>query len=162
MTFKQDTHDLPSCKIRSILKEIDTHFESPKKVVDVKILNHFNAMRLRIVLRMVEGDRASLITYMKGIQEALKEGSKIYKSCLLLSKFTIEIFKKIKECEGQLASISQSYSPHVIFASNYEAQVMYLLDKIKSLNQEKDRVIGRVGEMRNMFTPQLDTLLTSQ
>lgn len=82
-------------------------------------------------------------------------------SFLLLSKFTIELDKKIGKCEGQLTDISQSYSPKAIFASNYEAQVMSLLDKIKSLNQEKDRVFGRVGKMRNLITSQLDTLLTN-
>lgn len=39
---------------------------------------------------------------------------------------------------------------------------MALLDKIKSLNQEKDRVVGRVGKLRNLITHRLDTLLSSQ
>lgn len=90
-------------------------------MTDVNILNHFNAMRLRTILRVIEGDRVSLIISVKGIKEALNEGSKIYKSCLLLPKFIIELGKKIKECEGQLEGISQSYSPQANFASNYEA-----------------------------------------
>lgn len=81
-------------------KVVDSHFESLQKAVDVKVLNNFNAMRLRIVLKMVEGDRVSLITDMKGISEALNEGGNIYKSCLLLPKFTIDLDKKIKEWEG--------------------------------------------------------------
>lgn len=55
---------------------------------------------------MVEGDRTSLITAMKDIQDTLDEGGNIYKSCLILPKFTINIDKKIKECEGRLANIS--------------------------------------------------------
>lgn len=39
---------------------------------------------------------------------------------------------------------------------------MVLLDKIKSLNQEKDKIVGRVGELRNLITPRLDTLIRSQ
>lgn len=105
LTFKKDTLDSPFGKLRSMLKAVDSHFESLEKVADVKVLNHFNAMRLRIVLRMVEGDRVNLITDVKAIQEALNKCRKIYKSCLLLSKFTIELDKKINECEGQLASI---------------------------------------------------------
>lgn len=108
-TFKQDTLDSPSSKLQSMLKAVDYHFESLEKVADVNILIYFNAMRLRTILRMVEDDRVSLITSVRSIREALNEGGKIYKSCLLLLKFTIDLDKKIKECEGQLASISQSY-----------------------------------------------------
>lgn len=92
----------------------------------------------------------------------MNEGGEIYKSCLLLPKFTIEVDKKNKECEGQVAGISQTYSPQAIFVSNYEAQVMSLLDKKKCLNQEKDRIIDRVGELTNLITPRLDTLLSTQ
>ncbi|XP_059066371.1 uncharacterized protein LOC131857687 [Cryptomeria japonica] len=101
-SFKQDTLDSPFGKLRSMVKLVDSHFESLEKATEVKALSHFNAKRLRTVLRMVEGDRISLITGVKGIQEALDKGGKIYKSCLLLLKFTIELDKKIKECEGKL------------------------------------------------------------
>lgn len=105
-SFKQDILDSSSSKMRSMLKSVDSHFDSLEKVAKGKVLSHFNAMRLRTILRMVEGNRVSLITDLKDIQEALDEGGKIYKSCLLLLKFTIELDKKIKECEGQLAGIS--------------------------------------------------------
>lgn len=65
-TFKKDTLNLPFSKLRSMLKAIDSHFESLEKVVDVNILSQFNAMRLRTFLRIVEGDRVSLITSVKG------------------------------------------------------------------------------------------------
>lgn len=47
-----------------------------------------------------------LITVMKSLQDALDEGGQIYKSCLILPKFTIDIEKKIRECERQLSIIS--------------------------------------------------------
>lgn len=143
-SFKQHLEDSPSGKLRCMLKTIDSHFVPLEKATDGKVLKQFNPMWLRKGLKMVEGNRVSLISSLKTIQEALDEGSKIYKSCLILPKFTIEIDKKIKECEGQLADISQFYVSQSIFASNYEAQVMALLDKIKSLNQENDRVDSRI------------------
>lgn len=85
-----------------------------------------------------------------------------YMSCLILSKFTRDIDKKIKEYEGQLAAISQPFTPHLVFASSLEAQVMDLTDKIKSLHQERDQIINRVGDLRSLISPQLDTLLSSQ
>lgn len=50
-------------------------------------------MWLRTILKMFEGDRVIFIFSLKTIQEALDEGSKILKSCLLFPKFTIEIDK---------------------------------------------------------------------
>lgn len=110
-SFKQDSIESPSNKLRSMLKLVDSHFVSLANATEAKVLSQFNAMRLRIILRMIEGDRASLITNMKGIQDGLEEGGKIYKSCLLLPKFTIDLDKKTKECEGQLVGISQCYGP---------------------------------------------------
>lgn len=60
---------------------------------------------------MIEDDRISLVIGMISIRDALDEGGWLYKSCLILPMFTIDIDKKIKECEGQLANISQSYTP---------------------------------------------------
>ncbi|XP_057851515.1 uncharacterized protein LOC131061720 [Cryptomeria japonica] len=73
----------------------------------------------------------------------------------------IENHKKIRECEGQLASISHSYAPQSITASNFEPQVLSILDKIKSLNQEKGRILDRVGEVRSLITPRIDSLMSS-
>lgn len=95
-SFKQDTTHSPFEKLRNMLKAIDSHFVSLEKVVDSKVLSHFNAMQLRIILKMVEGYRVSLTTSLKSIQKALDEGGKIYKSCLILPKFRIEIDKQIK------------------------------------------------------------------
>lgn len=98
---------------------------------------------------------------MKCIQDALDEGSHIYKSCLILPKFTIDIDKKIRECEGQLSRISQSYAPQSVSASDFESQVFCILNKIKSLNQVMDKILGRIGEVRNFITPQIYSLMSS-
>lgn len=151
-SFKQGSSDTPSGKLKSFLKSVDSYFESLEKTAKAKVLRNFNSMRMRTVLKMIEGDKKCLVTCVKGIQDALVEGGRIYKSCLLLPKFTIEVDKKIKECEGQLGNLSQSYDPQSVFASSKENQVISLLDKIKSLSQEKDRIVGRVGELRNLIT----------
>lgn len=92
-SFKPDTVDTPSNKLRSILKAIDSHFVSLEKVGEGKVLNQFYVMQLRTFFKMGEGNRVSLTTNLKAIQEALDEGSQIYRSCLLLPKFTVEIDK---------------------------------------------------------------------
>lgn len=112
-------------------ESVDFHFESLKKAIEAKIVRNFNAMRMKTVLRMIEGDKKSLVTYVESIQDAMAQGGKINKSCLVLPKFSTEIDNKIKECEGRLASLSQSYDPQFVFASGKENQVIFLLDKIK-------------------------------
>lgn len=99
-TFKCDLGDTPSSKLRSMLNAIKSHFVSLERAEDAKIFTRFNPMRLRIILKMIEGDRVGLITDMKNIQDALDEGGQIYKSCLIFPKFIVDIDKKIKECEG--------------------------------------------------------------
>lgn len=82
-----------------------------------------------------------------------------FKSCLILPKFTIDIDKKIREYEGQLVVISQSFAPLSIFTSSLEAQIINLTNKIKRLSAEKEQLIRREGELRILVTPRLDTLL---
>lgn len=50
-----------------MLKAIYSHFASLKKVVDAKVLSQFNVMRLRTILKMVEGYRVSLTIGLKTI-----------------------------------------------------------------------------------------------
>lgn len=69
-------------------------------------MNQFNFIILTHFLKMIEDDRVSLLVALKDIQDALDKGGNIYKSCLILSKFTIDINKKIRECESQLANVS--------------------------------------------------------
>lgn len=90
---------------------------------------------------------------------------KVVKSLIHVSfypKFTIDIDKKIREYEGQLATISQSLAPLSSFASSLEAQIMNLTNKINNLRIEKERLIGRVGESRNLITPRMNTLVGAQ
>lgn len=51
-------------------------------------------------MKMIEADRVTLVTTIKSIQDVLDEGGQIYKSCLIFSKFIMDIGKKIKEYEG--------------------------------------------------------------
>lgn len=108
---------------------------------------------------MVEGDKISLRTIMKSIEDALDEGRKIFKSCLFFPKFIVDIDKQIRDLEGKLAAIGHSFAPHSFFPSSLEAQIMHLTNKIKGLNKEKEQVLSRGGELRILITPWMDTLL---
>lgn len=99
--FKQNKFD-PSGKLKGLLSVVGSHFESLEKAVDIKVLNQFNAMRLKIFFKMIEDDRVTLVTIMNNIQDALYEGDRIYKSCLFFPKFTIDIEMKIRGREDQL------------------------------------------------------------
>lgn len=65
--FIPDTFD-PSGKLKSMLNVVGSHFESLEKATDTRILNQFNAMRLKTFLKMIEDDRVTLVTTMKSIQ----------------------------------------------------------------------------------------------
>lgn len=64
-SFKPNTTDNPSVKLKSMLNIVDSHFESLEKASNARVLNQFNAMRLKTFLKMIENDRVSLITAMK-------------------------------------------------------------------------------------------------
>lgn len=119
-------------------------------------------MRLQNKLKEVERDRASLKTAMKSVEEALDEGGKFFKSCLFLSNFTVDIDRQIKYLEGNLSSIGHSFVPQSIFPSSLEAQILDYTNKIKSLNQDKEKMLNKVGELRSLITPRMDTLLGAQ
>lgn len=69
---------------------------------------------------MIRDDRVRLNKGMHTISNALVEGSKIYKSCLILPKFTIDIDKQIRVYQGKLVGISQSFDPNVSLTSSVE------------------------------------------
>lgn len=104
-SFKLDTSN-PSSKFKVLLNVVGSHFESLEKAANIEVFNQFNAIKLKQFLKMIEYDRVSLVTSLKIIWDAIDEGGNIYKSCLIFPKFTIDIDKKIRECESQLASIS--------------------------------------------------------
>lgn len=58
------------------------------------------------------------------------EGGNLYKSCLSLNKFTVDIEKKSQEHRNQLESISKSVDPLTNYLNNHEDQVISLLEKI--------------------------------
>lgn len=111
---------------------------------------------------MIEDDRVRLNKGLQTISEALTEGDKIYKSCLIQPKFTVDIDKQIGICQGKLAGISQSFDSNVALTSNIEGQVKALNDQISSLNVDKDRILRRVGELRNLIAPRMDTMLSNK
>lgn len=111
--------------------------------------------------KMIAKDRVTLDACVKSMKDALSEGGNMYKSCLSLKKFTKDIEKKSKDHEDELASISQLVDPLSVSLSSHEDQVTSLLEKIRSLNHDKDRIIGRVGELRNWITPKLDIMLVA-
>lgn len=46
-------------------------------------------------------------------------------------------------------------------AISFEPQVLSILDRIKSLNEEKEIVLRRVLEVRSLITTQIDSLMSS-
>lgn len=110
--LKKDSSDTPFGKLKDMLYKVESDFESLEKAVDEVALKRFNDMRLKTTLKAVEGDRVSLNTVVKSVEDALDEGGKIYKSCLILPKFIVDIDEKIRDHEGQLADIAQYFGPH--------------------------------------------------
>lgn len=111
--------------------------------------------------KMIEDYRVRLNKGLQTISEALSEGGKIYKSCLILPKFTLDIDKKISVFQGKLDGISQSFDSNVSLTSSIEGQVMTLIDQILILNIENDRILRQFGELQNLITPQMDTKLNN-
>lgn len=76
-SFKLESSD--SCdKLKGLLNVVGSHFESLKKATYIKVLDQFNAMRLKIFLKKIEDDRVTLVTSMKTIRDALDDGGRTY------------------------------------------------------------------------------------
>lgn len=118
-----------------MLSKVEFNFVSLEKAIDIKVLNKFNETRLQTYLKTTEVDSEVLKNVVKSVEDALDEGGKIFKLCLFLPNFTIDIDRPIKYFEGKLASIGHSFSPHSVFPSSLEAQIMDFIDKIKGLNK---------------------------
>lgn len=97
--------------------------------------------------KMLEDDRVRLKKGLQIISEALSEGEKIYKSCLILPKFRLDIDKQINVCQGKLDGISLSFDSNISLANNIEGQLMALTDQISSLNSKRERILRWVGEL---------------
>lgn len=139
---------------------MDIHFQSFEKSTEEKVRNEFHARRFQTLKNMVIDDRITLDASIKSIQEALSEGGNIYKSCLKLSKFTQDIERKIKEHEDQLDQLSQSFDLLLVSLSGHEAQVVSLLEKIRSLNRENVKIVDKVCELKSLITPKMDIILS--
>lgn len=99
-SFQKDALDTPSIQLRSLIKSVDTHFESLEKSTEEKVYSEFNAKRMRTFNRMIVGDKVILDTCIKRIPDALTTGGNIYKSCLSLSNFTERLRKSIRSMKS--------------------------------------------------------------
>lgn len=108
---------------------------------------------------MIESDKTQLDKELKLIDEALQEGGKMYKSCLIWTNFTTELDNKIDTYKSQLVHISQEYDPTVNLTRNVEGQILTLMGQIGNLEKEKNKMQRRAGELWNIVGPQLDTLV---
>lgn len=106
--------------------------------------------------KMIKDDRVILNKGLQTISEASSEGGKINNPCLSLSKFTLDIDKKISVCQGKLDSISQSFNSNVAISTNIDGQVMALTDQISSLNLEKEKILRQFSEVWNLIAPRMD------
>ncbi|XP_059069826.1 uncharacterized protein LOC131046319 [Cryptomeria japonica] len=136
------------------------HFESFEKSTNEKVQNEFNAKRLQNLKRMIAKDKATLGECVKRMQDALSKGGNLYKSCLSLNKFTTDIEKKSKVHENELECISQSVDSLEASLSSHENQVI-CLEKIRSLNYDREIFFGRVGEARSLITPTMDIMMSA-
>lgn len=87
------------------------------------------------------------------------EHQNLYKSCLSLNNFTMDIEKKSQEYKDQLENISKLVGPLSNSLSHLKKQVISLLEKIQNLSYDQERLIGRVGELRSHIVPELDMIL---
>lgn len=152
----------PSGKLLQLINNVNTNFESLEKSTTKRVLDRFKEVHMQTFQKMIETDRVRLKKGLQTILEALTEGGKIYKSCLILPKFTVNIDKQIGICQGKIARISQSFDSNVALTNNIEGKVIALNNRISSLNSDKDEILRRVGELWNLIAPQMDTMLSNK
>lgn len=122
----------------------------------------FKEIRKQIFLKMIEDDRVTLNKRLQTISDTLSEASQLYKSCLILPKFTIDIDNQIGVYQDKLPSISQSFDPIVTLTRSIEGQIIALNDQISSLQVDKEKVLRKVDELENLISIQLDTMLSNK
>lgn len=138
-SFQKDLSNTPFDNLKVLINFVDSHFQSLGKPVKEKIYNEFYARRFQELKNMVANNRVTLDVGIKGIQDALSKGGNIYKSFLILSRFTQVIESKIKTHEDRLVKLSRSFDPLLVSLSGHEKQVISLLEKIRSLNQKNKK-----------------------
>lgn len=95
-----DARTNSSDKLQNLIDHISTQFVSLTKASTQQAMENFKDAKVQTFLQMINNDKAQLDKELKLIDEALVEGGKIYKSCLILTNFTTEIDKQIENCRG--------------------------------------------------------------
>lgn len=98
-THVKDPSGSSSGELKKLINSISTHFKSIEKSAMVKMQKEFDGKRFSRLKEMIANDKNLLATCIKNIQGSLSEGGKAYKSCLVLSKFTEDDEKKVKDLE---------------------------------------------------------------
>jgi len=114
--------------------------------------------RFSEILELISKDRKIVSIGIKSLENALKDGGDIYKFCISWSKATAAIDKKIKEEQDKLQSLSQSFDPLSSSIINQECQTIAVLNEIKNLEKERKNITNRMGELRRIIIPKLETM----
>lgn len=142
---------------KKLINFVDSHFESFEKLALVKVKKEFQEKRVGNLKELISKDKALLSNCIKNIQGTMY-GGKVYKYCLVLSKFTEANEKKVKEIEHQLVTISNTFDPLANSVCSQESQVMSLLNQIKNLKFENERIIGRVCELKGLISSKIEMM----
>lgn len=121
-------------------------------------MKKFKDAKIQTFLQMISNDKTQLDKKLKLVDEALVEGSKIYKSSPILTNFITDIDKQIDNCKGQLVQIYQAYDPTANLISSIEGQILNISKKLRNFEKE-ERIIWQESELWNLIDPRLDTLI---
>lgn len=67
----------------------------------------------------------------------------------------------MKDLENQLAIIFDTFDPLAGDVSQQEGQVTSLLDNIRCLKSENDRIVGRVSELRGLISSKIEIMVSA-
>lgn len=141
-----------------MINSLDSHFKYFEDSTLVKVRKEFKEQRLDSLNKLITRDRKFLGPWIQHTQSAITKGGNVYKSCLILEKFTATNEKKIKEIEQQLAIISNNLDPLVSSVCLQDCQVISLLDQIKNLKFENERIIIRVSDLRGLISTKIEMM----
>lgn len=154
------SNESPFGKLLQLVNNVNTNFDSLEKFATQKVLDKFKNVWMQNFQKMIEDDRVRLNKRLHIISDALSKGGKLYKSCLIFPKFTVDVNKQIGVCQGKLASISQSFDPNINLTNNIQGQIIAINDQISSFQVDKDTILRKVSELQNLIAPQLDNMLS--
>jgi len=147
-----------SGNLKTLVSSVDTHFDSLEKSAEEKVRKEFLDKRFSEILELISKDRKIVSIGIKSLENALKDGGDIYKFCISWSKATAAFDKKIKEEQDKLQSLSQSFDPLSSSIINQECQTIAVLNEIKNLEKERKNITNRMGELRRIIIPKLETM----